>query len=99
MHGHRLLAADTHLTLDLVRIVAFLGVHLTLTAIGRPAERARYQTRTLTDPADRSASWSYLAVRAGTGHLAVADPYLPNRTSTHATRGSASTGVEDRLPP
>jgi hypothetical protein len=73
------LAADTQLTLDLLRVVAYpsgLAVHLTLTATGRPAERARHETRPLTDPADPAAHWSYLDVWAGTDDLAVADPYL-----------------------
>ncbi|TQC44485.1 serine/threonine protein kinase [Rhodococcus sp. WS4] len=79
MHGGLVLAVDTHLTLELVRIVAFesgLAVYLALTATGTPAERARHETRPLTDPADRSARWSYLEVWAGTDRIAVADPYL-----------------------
>ena len=80
MHGHRLLSAHTHLTLELTRITAYpsgLAVQLALTATGRPARRALHQTRPLTDPADPSARWSYLDVWAGTDYLAVADPYLP----------------------
>lgn len=44
VHRRRPLAAQTHLTLELVRITAFdsgLSVHLTLTANGRPVVAAR----------------------------------------------------------
>lgn len=67
VHGRRLPAAQTHLTLDLIRVVVFpsgVCVHLALTAAGVPAELARYQTRPLTDPDGHSARWSYLTVRA-----------------------------------
>ncbi|MGV9869383.1 serine/threonine protein kinase [Rhodococcus koreensis] len=90
VHGHRVLAADTHLTLELGRIVAFdsgLAVYLALTATGIPAERARHETRTLTDPADRSARWSYLEVWAGTDRIAVADPYLARPDLRAGTAG------------
>ncbi|MFF2115584.1 hypothetical protein ACFVWH_45805, partial [Rhodococcus koreensis] len=55
VHGRLQLSADTHLTLNLSRIIAYpsgLAVHLTLTATGHPAERAQHETRPLTDPAD-----------------------------------------------
>ncbi|MGW5152988.1 serine/threonine protein kinase [Rhodococcus koreensis] len=84
------MAADTHLTLELGRIVAFdsgLAVYLALTATGIPAERARHETRTLTDPADRSARWSYLEVCAGTDRIAVADPYLARPDLRAGTAG------------
>ncbi|MDV7246749.1 MULTISPECIES: serine/threonine protein kinase [Rhodococcus] len=80
VHGRRLLAADTHLTVELVQVVAFasgLGVHVALTATGRAAELAQYQTRPLTDPADESGRWSYLEVRAGIERTVFADPFLP----------------------
>ncbi|MDF3311586.1 serine/threonine protein kinase [Rhodococcus sp. T2V] len=89
VHGRRLLSADAHLTLDLLRIVAYpsgLAVHLTLTATGQRAEQARHETRPLTNPADPSAQWSYLDVWAGTDELAVADPFLhrPDRQESAA---------------
>ncbi|NDV10847.1 serine/threonine protein kinase [Rhodococcus sp. IEGM 248] len=87
VHGRRLLAADAHLTLDVIRIVSFesgLAVHLALTATGAPAEGARRQTRPLTDPDDWSAEWSYLTVWAAAENTdAEADPYLP-RPDVHA---------------
>ncbi|MFD9668400.1 serine/threonine protein kinase [Rhodococcus sp. NPDC059968] len=85
-----MLAADTHRTLELVRIVAFdsgLAVYLALTATGIPAQRARHQTRTLTDPADGSARWSYLEVCAGADRIAVADPYLARPDLQACTAG------------
>ncbi|MFD9664389.1 serine/threonine protein kinase [Rhodococcus sp. NPDC059968] len=79
VHGRRLLVADTSLTLELARVVAYdagLAVHLTLTVAAGSAHRAQYQTRPLTDPRDTSARWSYLDIWLGTtGHLIVADPY------------------------
>ncbi|UZG55272.1 serine/threonine protein kinase [Rhodococcus opacus] len=90
MHGHRGLAANPQVTLELGRIVAFdsgLAVYLALTATGIPAERARHETRTLTDPADRSARWSYLDVWAGTDRIAVADPYLTRPDLRASTAG------------
>ncbi|MFD7012038.1 hypothetical protein [Rhodococcus jostii] len=95
VHGRRLLAADIQLTLELLRVVAYPSglAHLTLTATGCPAERARHETRPLTDPAEPSAHWSYLDVWAGTDDLAVAD----TRASTApigrtGPRGHAVTG-------
>lgn len=90
MHDHRVLAADPHVTLELGRIVAFgsgLAVYLALTATGIPAQRARHETRTLTDTADRSARWSYLDVWAGTDRIAVADPYLARPDLQACTAG------------
>lgn len=82
-----MLAAETHLTLDVIRTVAFesgLAVHLALTATGAPAEMAHRQTRPLTDPDDWSAEWSYLTVWATVENTdAEADPYLP-RPDVHA---------------
>ncbi|GAF45464.1 hypothetical protein [Rhodococcus wratislaviensis] len=79
VHGRRLLATDTSLTLELARVVAYdsgLAVHLTLTAAAGSAHRAQHQTRPLTDPRDTSARWSYLDIWLGTTcHLALADPY------------------------
>ncbi|WP_198602248.1 hypothetical protein [Rhodococcus opacus] len=44
------------MTLDLLRVVAYpSGLAVTLTATGCPAERARHETRPLTDPADSHA--------------------------------------------
>ncbi|WP_009473118.1 serine/threonine protein kinase [Rhodococcus sp. JVH1] len=90
VHGRRVLAADPHLTLELGRIVGFgsgLAVYLALTVTGIPAERARHETRTLTDPADRSARWSYLGVCAGADRIAVADPYLAHPDLQACTAG------------
>lgn len=78
VHRRRHLATLPHLTLELIGITAFdtgLGVHLTLTADGRPALLARRETRPLTDARDDSAQWSYLDVWIGADRLAVADPY------------------------
>ena len=75
VHGHRPLAADTHLTLDLVRIVAFPGVHLTLTAIDGPAERARHF------PTHRPGACEAHPVQARV-HLAYPDRDLGDRTET-----------------
>ncbi|MFD9670006.1 serine/threonine protein kinase [Rhodococcus sp. NPDC059968] len=80
VHGRRLLVADTSLTLELARVVAYetgLAVHLTLTTTAGSARRAQHQTRFLTDPRDTSARWSYLDIWFGTTDhdLAVADPY------------------------
>ncbi len=91
VHGRLQLSADTHLTLNLSRIIAYpsgLAVHLTLTATGHPAERAQHETRPLTDPADPSAQWSYLDVWAGTDYLAVADPYLHHPDRQESTAGT-----------
>jgi hypothetical protein len=80
VHGRRVIAAEADLTLELVRVAAFdsgLAVHLALTVTGAAADRARYETRPLTDPADRSAGWSYLDVWVGVDRFAVADPYFP----------------------
>ncbi|MFD9666979.1 serine/threonine protein kinase [Rhodococcus sp. NPDC059968] len=85
-----MLAADPQVTLELGRIVAFgsgLAVYLALTATGTPAQRAHRETRTLTDPADRSARWSYLDVSAGTDRIAVADPYLARPDLQACTAG------------
>ena len=90
MHGRRVLAAETDLTLELVRVVAFdsgLAVYLALTVTGVPADRARHETRPLTDPADLSARWSYLEVWAGSDRIAVADPYFPRPDVWGCTAG------------
>ena len=85
VHGPTVLASKTHLTLDLLGIVAFSsGIHvrLALTATGRAAERAHHETRSLSDPTDPDTQWSYLSVLLQLGPVAgEADPYLPRSGS------------------
>ncbi|MFZ2176296.1 MAG: serine/threonine protein kinase [Rhodococcus sp. (in: high G+C Gram-positive bacteria)] len=102
VHGRRRLSAQTDLTLEVLRIVAFesgVSVHLALTATGAPAEKARHQTRPLTDPADHCARWSYLAVRAGvenTDAEAQADAYLPRPDIATSCAGLTAYRTEPR---
>ncbi len=73
MHGPTILASKTHITLDLLGIVAFSsGIHvrLALTATGRAAERAHHETRSLSDPTDPDTQWSYLSVLLQLGPVA-----------------------------
>ncbi|MFD9666985.1 hypothetical protein ACFWAY_36160 [Rhodococcus sp. NPDC059968] len=87
------------MTLDLLRIAVYpsgIAVHLTLTATGHPAERARHEARPLTDPADPSAHRSYLNVWVGTDGLAVADPYFHRADLQESTAGHACTGPSRR---
>lgn len=81
VHGPMVLAAEHGLTVHLVQILAFLaGVELrvALTATGDRARLARHETRPRTDPADVSAQWSFLSVRARVGDIeGDADPYFP----------------------
>jgi hypothetical protein len=98
VHGRRLLVADTSLTLELARVVAYdagLAVHLTLTAAAGAAHRAQHQTRPLTDPRDTSARWSYLDIRLGTtGHLIVADPYCARPAISASAAGMCTYRTE-----
>ncbi|MDT2008071.1 hypothetical protein FXW78_34520 [Rhodococcus opacus] len=65
MHAPMPIAAEEDLTLELSTVTAFasgLLLQLALRVIGIRADFARYETRSLTDPHDWSARWSYLTV-------------------------------------
>ncbi|MFC0454476.1 hypothetical protein [Rhodococcus jostii] len=91
VHGPLLLTTEEHLTLELFEVVAFPdGLHLrmALTATGRPAELAQYETRSLSDPDDPSTRWSYLSVRARVDDIeGEADPYHPTSASKACRSG------------
>ncbi|KAF0956762.1 hypothetical protein MLGJGCBP_00256 [Rhodococcus sp. T7] len=94
VHGHLALSTGEQLTLDLLAVRAFPeGLHLRMavTATGRTATAALHQTRALTDPADLSAQWSYLAVRVRVDDCdADADPSFP-KPDTQARSGGLAT--------
>lgn len=81
IHGPRVLVALPGMLLQLTTILAYptgLEIRMVFTAIGVAAERARHETRALTDPADTSARWSYLQTWVCLDTLAgQADPFHP----------------------
>lgn len=81
MHAGMPIVAQKDLTLDLSYATAFasgLLLRFALCVTGVRADFARYETRSLTDPHDWSAQWSYLAVRILADDFGgLADPFHP----------------------
>jgi len=79
VHERTLVAAGSGVLVQLQQVRAFpagIEIALTISATGAAAEHARHETRSLTDPRDASASWSYLVVTVTVdGVEAEADPF------------------------
>ncbi|QSE86139.1 MAG: hypothetical protein EOP25_12080 [Rhodococcus sp. (in: high G+C Gram-positive bacteria)] len=81
VHAGMPIVAQKDLILDLSDATAFasgLLLRFALCVTGVRADFARYETRSLTDPHDWSAQWSYLAVRILADDFGgLADPFHP----------------------
>lgn len=89
MLGPLPVAAEKDLSLELSWVTAFasgLLLQLALRVTGIRADFAHFETRSLTDPQDWSAQWSYLAVRVGVDELD--GPADPLHLSEPASDGS-----------